>query len=274
MSFNDLVKAQELISKLNSQRRYLLCFGGTTEGRLLCETELDMIYSVVSEFGKDLIIPREHLIISQGIMLKDEIVKLLSSGVIYAVVDASHPFARSISPSIKEACEKTNIPLARFSRTSEQLSFSPNSSLIYFSSLDELVAEFKRSYPDKRVFVSSGVKSLKALADYPSFDKMRIRIIPSEESRKLAQDAGLREDQIISKTGPFSLEDNLRDFEGSELLITKESGERGGFKEKIEAAQRLNMISLIISRPKDLDYTNSFTSVEEIIAWARALKKD
>ena len=53
--------------------------------------------------------------------------------------------------------------------------------------------------------------------------------------------------------GPFSEEMNyvqLKEFHCS-YMVTKDGGDTGGFKEKIQAAKRAGAIAVIIDRPKD-----------------------
>ena len=53
--------------------------------------------------------------------------------------------------------------------------------------------------------------------------------------------------------GPFSEEMNyvqLKEFHCS-YMVTKDGGDTGGFKEKIQAAKRAGATAVIIDRPKD-----------------------
>ena len=76
---------------------------------------------------------------------------------------------------------------------------------------------------------------------------------------------GLNAENIIAMKGPFSEEMNYTMFKetGSEILISKDSGDQGGYQEKVRAAKRLNMKILVIRRP-NIIYPNKFDSIEDV----------
>ena len=262
--------AEDILSQLEEDQRYALCFGGTTEGRLLTLANIALIYSALTEYGAQLIDERDNLIISYGALRPKEIEQLLQSSQIYAVIDATHPFAQSISQSIYSACKAANKPLARFYRPRNAY-HTENNKEHYADSLDEALKLLENEFSASKVFASTGVQSLTTLSAFSGAQNMRARILPSEMSRKLAKDASFSESQLIYAQGPFSVQDNLRDFEGSDVLLSKESGKRGGFEEKLEAARILGMDIIIIIRPPELEYENAFTKVNQILAWLKEL---
>ena len=53
--------------------------------------------------------------------------------------------------------------------------------------------------------------------------------------------------------GPFSAEMNyiqLKEFQCS-YMVTKDGGDTGGFKEKVQAAKKAGATAVVIDRPKD-----------------------
>ena len=71
--------------------------------------------------------------------------------------------------------------------------------------------------------------------------------------------------------GPFPEEVNIRQFSEShaKILLTKESGTKGGYFEKIRAAENLGMKIAVIKNPENLvkndcEQGQIFHSVEEI----------
>ena len=91
---------------------YKFCvFGGTTEGRKLtellstlpCETTV----CVATDYGQTLLPESEHLTVSAKKLPVDEIVAMLSRERFDLVIDATHPYAASITRSIARACEQT-----------------------------------------------------------------------------------------------------------------------------------------------------------------------
>jgi len=66
--------------------------------------------------------------------------------------------------------------------------------------------------------------------------------------------------------GPFSREVNkalIKSF-NIKYLVTKNSGEEGGIKEKIEAAEERGIKIIILDKPK-VDYPNKYESINKII---------
>ena len=80
----------------------------------------------------------------------------------------------------------------------------------------------------------------------------QIRVYSSPENALICRDHGFTD--IISGNGPFSEYENTRDFEGCDILVTKDSGKEGGFSEKISAAHKLGMKIIIIKRPPEEGY--------------------
>ena len=67
------------------------------------------------------------------------------------------------------------------------------------------------------------------------------------------QGTGLQRRHIIAMQGPFSAEMNyiqLKEFQCS-YMVTKDGGDTGGFKEKMQAAKKAGATAVVIDRPKD-----------------------
>jgi len=77
------------------------------------------------------------------------------------------------------------------------------------------------------------------------------RVLPMEESLQLCQRAGLHPSHILAMQGPFSVEMNIAMLKsvGAKFLVTKDSGSRGGFDEKIAAAREAGAKLVVIGRP-------------------------
>lgn len=82
---------------------------------------------------------------------------------------------------------------------------------------------------------------------------MRVLDVPSivEQCREM----GFR--KIIAEKGPFSLEKNSQHIINfsADFVVTKESGEAGGFCEKLMAAKLCGAVPLIIKRPVEKGIT-------------------
>ncbi|WP_049962636.1 precorrin-6A/cobalt-precorrin-6A reductase [Ruminococcus sp. HUN007] len=83
-------------------------------------------------------------------------------------------------------------------------------------------------------------------------DRSRIRVYDSPENAEKCRSCGFTD--IITGKGPFSEYENIRDFEGCDILVTKDSGKAGGFAEKMSAARKLGMQIIVIERPQEEGY--------------------
>ena len=102
------------------------------------------------------------------------------------------------------------------------------------------------------ILITTGSKELKKLTSIVrDTDKLYVRVLPSLDSIRLCEQAGIRNDHIIAMHGPFNEEINtalLRQYNIS-CLVTKESGTRGGFMEKLSAAAKVGASCYICGRP-------------------------
>lgn len=93
---------------------YKLCvFGGTTEGRELVEflntQPCRVTACVATEYGQTLLPEGENLTVSARPMPVGEIGALLQAERFDLVIDATHPYAASITRSIAAACEAAGV---------------------------------------------------------------------------------------------------------------------------------------------------------------------
>ena len=59
-------------------------------------------------------------------------------------------------------------------------------------------------------------------------------------------------------------------YYGAQLVLTKESGDIGGFKEKIEAALELEIPVIVLARPQ-INYPVMVHSSEEVVEYIREI---
>ena len=89
---------------------YNICvFGGTTEGRELVEflsaQPCNVTACVVTDYAQSLLPASGHVTVSAKKLPAGEIAAMLLSQRFDLVVDATHPYAQSITKSIARACE-------------------------------------------------------------------------------------------------------------------------------------------------------------------------
>ena len=253
----------------------IFIFAGTSEGReiaeILSQKGFGCTVSVATEYGANLLPKAENLTVLQGRMKCEKMIAAFSQKNYAFVVDATHPFATEVSKEIKKACNYTQKKYLRLARnTNFEQTAGEDEKIFCFGDILE-AGEWLENQSGK-IFVTTGSKELFKLCEKISErERLFVRVLPSEESLKICEDCKIPENQIIALQGPFSLETNERQFaeSGAKILLTKESGKRGGYSEKIRAAKKLGMTVAVIQNPeKESDAEageERFSSINELL---------
>ncbi|MDC9614056.1 cobalt-precorrin-6A reductase [Xenorhabdus khoisanae] len=226
-------------------------FGGTSDARQICvmmdTAGIDYCLSVATPTGAQQATGiRGEIVI--GRMESEGMVEYLRKRGTRMVIDASHPYAEQLSHNIVNACQKLGLPLIRYIRPSDI--DAVEHPLIYKVANVEQACEVAASL-GSRILLTTGSKQL---ADYVTRLKGKTvlaRVLPTAEVLAMCESCGLSVDQIFALKGPFSADFNraFYQFCQAEVVITKESGEQGGFKEKVEPCLSLGLPCIVICRP-------------------------
>ena len=244
--------------------RKILLFAGTTEGRICAEKlkkyGISMDVCVATEYGKEMIEPSKFINILRGRLDLNGIKDLIDKNDYQLIIDATHPYATCVSKNIKEAVESRDLPYIRIKRESLFLDYG-----IYFNNYDEMILRLKNTKGN--ILLTTGSKELIRFSSDPDLkERLIVRVIPGEESIRLCSDAGIEREKIIAMQGPFSSNMNqaiIKEYD-IKILVTKESGTAGGFREKIEAAKKEGVSCFILRRPKD-DLNEEGISLDDAI---------
>ncbi len=230
----------------------IVLVGGTSEavdiGRALDKASRLYIMTVATDYGYREATARVNGRVLKGPFDSAAFSRLLNDNPVSVVVDASHPFATKLRREVSQAAEAAGTRLLRLERPSSP--DSDNSAITYFTTAEELGA-WARDQNFQKVFVSSGVKSLQVLTGCLQVENMYVRLLPSVESISTALCLGIKSSHIIAVEGPFSRSFNEVLFRQLEidLLITKDSGEAGGYHAKVEAALACGCRVAVLRRP-------------------------
>ena len=158
------------------------------------------------------------------------------------------------------------IPYLRYERAS---SFSADSGLLCSST--EQAAE-QAIAMGIRIFLATGSKDLAAFLKAPGAKDREwfVRVTPEPEFIQRAIDLGVPRSHICAMQGPFSREFNealWRDW-AIDCVVTKDSGDAGGYQAKVDATQNLNIPLLVIQRPK-LSYPLVTSTFDEVVKYAQ-----
>lgn len=230
---------------------YKICvFAGTAEGRELVEflsaQPVSVTACVATEYGETLLKEAENLTISRKRLTEQEMEALFQSGQFDIVVDATHPYASVVTEYIVSACTATKTEYLRLSRGG-----TPAPEDAVFAADISKAVDFLNS-TEGNILLTTGSKELQKYTALRDFEKrVYARVLPVEESLRLCRKAGLKPAHMLAMQGPFREDMNIAMLKsvGAKFLVTKDSGNQGGFAEKITAARSAGAKLVVIGRP-------------------------
>lgn len=236
-----------------------LIFAGTTEGRCLVsyllKRKLAMIevhVCVASDYGARVFDNEEALQIHEGRKNCEEMVELMETYSFCEVIDATHPYAVEVTRNIIKACQQTNHAYLRLKRETKA-----DASGVYVQSMNEALQYLKQTRGN--IFVTTGSKELALLAALPNFkERVYARVLSTQQVVKQCALLGLEGKHLMCMQGPFDTDMNIAMMKHVQAayMLTKESGETGGFEQKLAAAKQVGVTSIVIAKPnEDNGYT-------------------
>ena len=225
----------------------LLIFGGTTEGRLavdVCEQAgKPFYYSTKGDLQK---VDMHNGVHVTGAMTADDIVAFCKEHKVGCIVDAAHPFAENLHKTIDEARKVLSINVIRLQRVFPE----HIKGVEYCSDYDDAINKIREAKVE-RLLALTGANTIKKLRQ----TKAIFRILNRPESIALAEAAGLDNDRIIFYNESLEIptiedEKKVMSEVGCDAIITKESGESGGFEVKVKAALELGLKVFVVEHPQ------------------------
>ena len=239
----------------------ILVIGGISEARELCARLAQrekVLLSVATAYGAKLA-SGKNFEIEIGRKNTADFLKLIQDRKVRLVIDCSHPFAEEVSRQIREAAAEAGVPLLCYRRKVPEYSYPRLIKVYQFS---DAAKEAKRFCSTGKVFLATGSNHIAEFTKELSPDRIAVRVLDRQESADICLKSGIPQQQVITKRGPFTLSENLVDFNRfqADVLVTKESGSAGGTPEKIEAAEKLGIPVVLICPPSPPEH--AFDSVE------------
>lgn len=230
--------------------------GGTTETHELVEKlkgKRDYIITVATESGKE-VLGDERVVVSR--LSKEDMIKFIMDNNITTLIDMSHPYAVEVSKNAKEAAKNCGIEYIRYLRESAELEDA-----IVFSNMEECM-DFLKGIKGN-VFFTTGSKNIKDFEKVRGENRFIYRVLPSLESIEECVKNGLKLKDIVAILGPVSCELNEGMFKEykSEYVVMKDSGIKGGTREKILACRKLGITPLVIGRVEE----KGFDSIDKLV---------
>ena len=235
----------------------ILVLGGTGEARALAAALVADGMDVISSLAGRVQQPRrpEGSVRIGGFGGVDGLAAFLRDDDITAVVDATHPFAATITRNAAIGAEQVGVPRLVLRRpgwdiqSSWQVADMP------------AAAQTVRTWSGESVFLTTGRRDLAVFAD-DDRHRFLVRTVDPPEGPVPPQTT------LLLDRGPYTLDGEralLREY-GVGLLVTKNSG--GSMTAaKLQAARELSVLVVMVQRPPLPEGSEVVATVADALAW-------
>ncbi len=233
----------------------IIVFSGTTEGKVLSEgfeqAGINHMVCVATKLGEEVMEQGEHTTIRYGRLTQEEMETLFCEEQAERIIDATHPYATEVTKNIKAAAKNCGVSYERVLR-GKMSTLVENSNFISCESMEEAVYALSRTKGN--ILLTTGSKDLSKFGACEELKgRLYARVLPTADSLKLCEDAGIESKHVIAMFGPFTYEMNaamMKQYDIS-VVVTKESGAAGGYEEKVQSALDLGCQVISIGRPEE-----------------------
>lgn len=228
----------------------VLLIGGTSETAPIATALLQQGYAVLVSTATDAPLDLPSAVRRRAGRLDDQgLQDLFRTEKIRAVVDACHPFATAAHEAIRSACTASGVPLVHFRRSIAAVDQGVELVPDHTAAITLCVAD------GRSVFLTIGSRNLA-----PYVQALRTaqrsfvaRVLDDPISRSVCTELSLTDQEVIYGRGPFDVEANLEVLKThrSGVLVSKHTGEAGGFPAKVQAARLCGCRVVAIACPED-----------------------
>ncbi|MGB3368259.1 MAG: precorrin-6A reductase [Acidaminobacteraceae bacterium] len=238
----------------------ILVMAGTSDGRIIAKEislKHDVLTTATTPYGKKLLEDMGAQVLMDK-MDSNYLLNLIEKMKIKAIIDATHPYAENGTRNAIDASEKAGIIYIRYER--------PRSELITEDQMydyEGCIEKLKNS--SGNILLTVGSNNLDLFLDESIINRVYPRVLPTSMVIKKCEKLGFDTGKIIAMRGPFSQEMNslmMKEFD-IKFIITKESSDVGGFKEKVLAAKENNVEVIVIKRP-NINMKNVMYNYEDV----------
>ncbi len=248
----------------------ILLLGGTGESGAVAQALAGAGYQVLVSSATDVPLysgSHSNLFQRRGRLNEAAMAALVRQQRIRAIVDITHPYASEVRATATHVAERMQIPYLTYLRPE---SVNAQDCVLRVPTHEQAAHEaFSSGRPVLLTIGSKHVAPYVAEARRTNVPLVA-RVLDHPDSVQACRDAGLPEDCIVTGRGPFSIDQNrrlLRQFEIG-VMVTKDSGDRGGVRQKLEAAHLENCSVIVVDRPL-LPSDNTCTTLPDLITGLR-----
>lgn len=244
----------------------ILLLGGTGESAAVAEGIAEAGYEVLISAATEVPLDsgsHANLYRRSGRLNEEGMLELVRGQRIRAIVDVTHPYASQVRATAAHVAERMRIPYLTYVRPKSTCQGKG----VRGAPTHEEAAEVAFA-TGKPVLLTIGSKHVApyVIAARRKNALLVARVLDHADSVQACVEAGLPEDCIVTGRGPFTVEQNralLRQFEIG-VMVTKDGGDRGGVREKLEAARLEGCEVVVVERP-ELPTTRTCASLPELI---------
>ena len=245
-------------------RGSILILGGTGEAVDLARaledrTEFDVVTSLAGRTRHPASIPGR--VRTGGFGGVEGLSAWLESEGVQAVVDATHPYAATISHHAARACNRLGIPRLQLWRPAwSQVEGDTWTKVANLEAAASAVADARVS-SGSCVFLSTGARDLQAFGRLRTI-RFLVRLVDTPRAP-----LPLAHSELIVDRGPFEIEHERDLFvdHGVELLVSKNSGGKATYP-KLAAARELGVPVVMIDRP-DPQPGETVETADQAVHW-------
>ena len=221
----------------------ILILGGTTEGRLAVKVadEAGSPYYYSTRGIQQEIACRNGIHLTGG-MDVEAMTSFCIHHQIRLLVDAAHPFAVGLHQTVHETAIRLNLPVVRVERSYPERA----TDIVWCEDYEDAVRQLEKDRIHSLLSLT-GVQTIGKLRGYWAKHPCWFRILKRDESLALARSQGFDEQRIVYYQAED--EESLLKRLTPQAILTKESGDTGGFQQKIDAAQMLGIPVYVVKRP-------------------------
>ncbi len=239
----------------------VLLLGGTAEGRALAKVlhpQVDIVSSLAGRVP-DPALPVGPVRIG-GFGGVDGLRRWLRDEGIGAVVDATHPFAATMTAHAAQVCGELRVPHLVLARPP----WDPGSATVVTSDIAAAKEVAEQQY--SRVFLTTGRSGVAVFADSDAWFLIRAVTAPADAAMP-------RHHQLLLSRGPYHYDDELKLLAEHriDVLVTKNSGgemTRG----KVDAAAALEVPVVMVARPPLPEGARTVGTVAAAARWVAELR--
>ena len=203
---------------------------------------------MATELGKEMLL-EYGIDIHVGRLDYDGFLTLFEENPCRKIIDASHPFARIVSETVKKAAQTAGILYERYERRNLQYNYE---GIVHVKDVQEAISLLNEL--EGNIFLTTGVNTAAAYMAgvKDGANRLFIRVLDNISSLEGCAEAGYQKDHVFGKMPPFTVEDNVKLIKETkaEVLVSKDSGKTGGVDIKVEACRQTGIKMILIDRPR------------------------